>query len=270
MSTSTVSPDLVLLRKSIEGYIASGFDNSAIQSARTAVEMMGDDMPPELARTLTEAIRQMVASSPLLERSSTPRTTHTDPRIPDLPDGFRVALDRVTGVPRSNRYPGLCTICEQRIEALGGLLVQGSKWGVVHERGKCPLPATIKGRLGEPRPASGTPVEPADPAVEPGYYALFSDGVGNEAGHIIAFYRVRVRFPGAKPYVTQLSGDNQRPVSKVRRHDILVRIHRDPLKAMRLYGKEIGRCGACHRRLTDDESRLRGIGPDCAKRLGVA
>lgn len=33
--------------------------------------------------------------------------------------------------------------------------------------------------------------------------------------------------------------------------------------AMATYGREIGSCGACGRELTNDESRARGIGPDC-------
>ncbi len=37
-----------------------------------------------------------------------------------------------------------------------------------------------------------------------------------------------------------------------------------PHHAMVLYGQEIGRCGRCNRHLTDDASRARGLGPDCA------
>ncbi len=38
--------------------------------------------------------------------------------------------------------------------------------------------------------------------------------------------------------------------------------------AMAAYGREIGRCGRCHRSLTDEVSRSEGIGPECAKKLG--
>lgn len=37
----------------------------------------------------------------------------------------------------------------------------------------------------------------------------------------------------------------------------------DTPAAMQAYGREIGRCGNCNRTLTDEESRQRGIGPDC-------
>jgi hypothetical protein len=41
-----------------------------------------------------------------------------------------------------------------------------------------------------------------------------------------------------------------------------------PHHAMVLYGQEIGRCGRCNRHLTDDASRQRGLGPECAKVAG--
>ncbi len=37
--------------------------------------------------------------------------------------------------------------------------------------------------------------------------------------------------------------------------------------AMEQYGQLTGRCGCCHRTLTDPQSKLRGIGPDCWKAL---
>jgi hypothetical protein len=41
------------------------------------------------------------------------------------------------------------------------------------------------------------------------------------------------------------------------------------LDAQVLYGQQIGRCGVCNRTLTDQVSRDRGIGPHCAKGLGL-
>jgi hypothetical protein len=38
--------------------------------------------------------------------------------------------------------------------------------------------------------------------------------------------------------------------------------------AMATYGREIGRCGRCHRHLTDESSRAAGLGPDCAGKMG--
>jgi hypothetical protein len=41
----------------------------------------------------------------------------------------------------------------------------------------------------------------------------------------------------------------------------------DISEALATYGREIGRCGVCHRHLTDEDSRARGIGPNCASRF---
>lgn len=43
----------------------------------------------------------------------------------------------------------------------------------------------------------------------------------------------------------------------------------DPNGAMATYGQQIGRCGACHRQLTDQVSRSFGIGPVCRDNLGL-
>lgn len=45
--------------------------------------------------------------------------------------------------------------------------------------------------------------------------------------------------------------------------DLLEQAVGDTPAAMQAYGREIGRCGNCNRTLTDEESRSRGIGPDC-------
>lgn len=47
----------------------------------------------------------------------------------------------------------------------------------------------------------------------------------------------------------------------------LALIAEDPKAAAIRYGKEIGRCGICHRRLTVKASREAGIGPICAEKF---
>lgn len=50
---------------------------------------------------------------------------------------------------------------------------------------------------------------------------------------------------------------------------ILGKVLHDPVASMAAYGREIGECGRCGRRLTDETSRNYGIGPDCRSMLGV-
>lgn len=45
--------------------------------------------------------------------------------------------------------------------------------------------------------------------------------------------------------------------------ELLALVLADPAKAMTTYGRLLGVCSYCGRSLTDDLSRLRGIGPDC-------
>lgn len=50
---------------------------------------------------------------------------------------------------------------------------------------------------------------------------------------------------------------------------VLAAVLADPLGASARYGSELGVCGVCGRILTVADSRARGIGPTCAKRLSV-
>ena len=43
----------------------------------------------------------------------------------------------------------------------------------------------------------------------------------------------------------------------------------DPDRYRQLWGTYTGRCGWCGRKLTDPESRLLGVGPDCRDGLGL-
>jgi hypothetical protein len=49
---------------------------------------------------------------------------------------------------------------------------------------------------------------------------------------------------------------------------VLTNVIADPVTALRRYGQEVGTCGVCHRRLTNEESRSYGIGPECRSKGG--
>ena len=53
-----------------------------------------------------------------------------------------------------------------------------------------------------------------------------------------------------------------------RQFDIYV-IADDPEIYQAMYGQWWGRCGCCGRTLTDPDSKMRGIGPECAKALST-
>lgn len=103
------------------------------------------------------------------------------------------------------------------------------------------------------------------PAVAPGHYALDTlDGAANE----VAFYEV---WAGRNGYVglNREVGPNSVRVPWVQAPGIFARIAADEIGALLRYGREMQSCGQCGRRLTNDESRALGIGPECRSKRGV-
>jgi hypothetical protein len=100
--------------------------------------------------------------------------------------------------------------------------------------------------------------------------------VRHDDGHVV-FYRVehgRARWAGWTFLDQVIGGGRSQRLGKVppgrwyrgrRRADVHV-IAQDPEAAAQLFGRELGICGMCGRRLTDDASRAAGIGPICQRR----
>lgn len=111
--------------------------------------------------------------------------------------------------------------------------------------------------------SNGTPQEGVDYAAVPaGRYAVDTD-----AGHL-AFYKVWRSPDGKKAVVYVLASDDEHRMLWKAAQSVLRKIAQDgPLVASARYGNEIGVCGVCNRKLTDEKSRAAGIGPICASRL---
>jgi hypothetical protein len=114
--------------------------------------------------------------------------------------------------------------------------------------------------------AATTSIDPfAD--VPDGYYAV-ADGEG-----VIKFYRVTTggpdsRYAGVRFLKVQASDEFHPIRNRAIRTSIFTTIRTVGVQAsMALYGQHIGRCGRCHRTLTDADSRARGIGPDCLGKM---
>lgn len=72
-----------------------------------------------------------------------------------------------------------------------------------------------------------------------------------------------------KMSMKQMVGPEEYRISPGDRAGIIALIaEQTPVKCAERFGLEIGECGICGRRLTNDESRKRGIGPICAGRWG--
>lgn len=101
-----------------------------------------------------------------------------------------------------------------------------------------------------------------------GYYAIV-----DPQDSVLKFYQVRTPNKGkwnGFVFLSQVSGDNKISVrDKNERNRIYTEIAKDPIEALKRFGKEIGQCGHCRKQLTDEVSRAFGIGPVCRKDMGI-
>lgn len=124
-------------------------------------------------------------------------------------------------------------------------------------------------------------------AFPPGRFAVLDDK-GNDRFIIITELKRRTRLAGrfvwtkfryANEYldkgdrtVREQIGDTKKLIGKQTKamdvyhgeeEDLILAISQNPSLAMMEYGRKLHKCAYCGRSLTDFESRLRGIGPDC-------
>jgi hypothetical protein len=110
-------------------------------------------------------------------------------------------------------------------------------------------------------PQFGTTHEPdAFTTVTAGHYAVLRDGE-------VCFVRVDRPTEGkwaGKVFVSLQHGDDYTRMGRQAGFTMLGYIvDQGVLECSVRYGREIGRCGVCHRTLTNPESREAGIGPKC-------
>lgn len=110
---------------------------------------------------------------------------------------------------------------------------------------------------------------PSETEVPAGRYAVETeDGATNG----LAFYKVDRPTDGkwaGYVFVKLMQSDEEQRMSRSAGDAILRKIAAVGAEAASArYGHEIGACGLCGRTLTNDESRVRGIGPICAAKAG--
>ena len=126
---------------------------------------------------------------------------------------------------------------------------------------------TVKGKLDTAKAANPGLTKKLNPypEVPAGRYAVDGDD------GVLRFYRVDVPTEGkwtGFTFVRQYASDNAFPVKGEPKGTVLRKIAADPKEAMLRYGREIRKCGRCGKKLTNDESRKFGVGPDCRELLG--
>lgn len=125
--------------------------------------------------------------------------------------------------------------------------------------------------LDRPKPQVKRPFNWEYADVPVGCYALRVPGGEETDGELtIKFYEVSRPEEGTwagATFVAAMASDELHPVRGQAGRKILALIQQDPEAAAVLYGQTIGVCGLCGRKLTDEVSRARGIGPVCAQKV---
>jgi hypothetical protein len=90
----------------------------------------------------------------------------------------------------------------------------------------------------------------------------------------IEFYHVKIGREGGKwagyYFVSRMASDEEYPVrNKQQRTRVLNAIADNPLEAAQRYGREFKCCAICGKGLTRRLSRVMGIGPTCAEKVGM-
>lgn len=126
--------------------------------------------------------------------------------------------------------------------------------------------ALIEYLFGLPK-SFGTTSEPAAFAEVPaGHYAIEQDDK-------VVFLQVDRPETGkwaGKVFVKLQHGDDYTNMSQAAGFTMLGRIVEQGIMDCSIrYGRELGKCGVCHRTLTNETSRSAGIGPKCAEKFGM-
>jgi hypothetical protein len=174
--------------------------------------------------------------------------------------GPKIAVQMVANEERGDSAPAVDGISKKRAsESISKLLELPKRRNELPAR-----PAKTRDIVAETR--SQAVAERITPAKVPaGHYA-----VDNEAGEL-RFYTVwwAPEQPGRSPffklYVEHGPDDSEVPFKSAL--TILRKIAEDPRAAALRYGREIGACSVCGKRLTNSLSRLLDIGPVCGGRF---
>jgi hypothetical protein len=130
----------------------------------------------------------------------------------------------------------------------GGLM--GSKWRADMHGDDDPVPGLF-GSTGEMVPRGSYAIETPD-----------------RPGNPITFISVWVSDDASRWSVKMYVSDERVKLTRSQQHKFLDVIEQDVQGAAKRYGLLKCRCGICHRKLTREDSRERGIGPICAARYG--
>jgi hypothetical protein len=198
----------------------------------------------------------------------------------------------------SNRFAKGCNVCSERVDAGAGhaLLVNGS-WLTICKACAEIDPADREAALAAEREEARARVaaEQAErQALEESRQAARADAIALSRDLFARAGVIGQSKPDLHLAIDNVTGSNDLDFFRVARISLGVAVYRiigghhdqhlayedavkvleriactdDVAGALAAYGREIGRCGRCHRTLTDEDSRAAGLGPDCASKMG--
>lgn len=159
----------------------------------------------------------------------------------------------------ANKYPGRCARCCEHVEAGAGVLADV----VLLEDGDflCMTRATLARAVY----CAFCAAKRNETALPPdGHYAV------HDKNGKLQFFKFQRSFglsASIRPRCKLvLGGKPDTPIVGLFAAELVTRALENPAGAALRYAQELGRCSRCNRTLTDEASRARGLGPDCATR----
>lgn len=159
----------------------------------------------------------------------------------------------------ANKYPGRCARCFEHVPAGSGIydwVKLPTIWAGVLTGGYAIIRAVYCAFCAAQRNSTALPPD--------GHYAV------HDKNGKLQFFKFQRSFglsASIRPRCKLvLGGKPDTPIVGLFAAELVTRALENPAGAALRYAQELGRCSRCNRHLTDEASRARGLGPECATR----
>ena len=170
----------------------------------------------------------------------------------------------------TNKYPGRCARCFAHVEALAGVLADVVLLEFAHATVDTSAPVPMGSSAGRSTCArcvycAGCAAHRNQTALPPaGHYAV------HDRNGKLQFFKLQRSFglsTSVRPRCKLvLGGKPDTQIDGAFAIELVTRALENPAGSALRYAQELGRCSRCNRTLTDEASRARGLGPECATR----
>ena len=170
----------------------------------------------------------------------------------------------------ANKYPSRCACCCEHVEAGAGVLADVVLLEFAHAtvdtRGPVPMGQSAgRSTLSRAVYCAFCAAQRNSTALPPnGHYAV------HDRNGKLQFFKFQRSFglsASIRPRCKLvLGGKPDTPIVGLFAAELVTRALENPAGAALRYAQELGRCSRCNRTLTDEASRARGLGPECAER----